>query len=398
MKNAELEVTVRLRVQIPSVKPGLMKRQEVCPKEGCEGKHFKPHQKNCAKPLQDIEYDQVNVERWKCLRCKGTFRVYPEGVSEAQRSDRLKGANVLLYLLGLSYGGVEDFMGALGRPVGKTTVYRDVQAAGEQVRELREDWLGGQAGRVRVVGGDPTHVRCQGKDVIVGVTVDAEAGTTLDICILDNEQAETLTGWLKPMIEMVGARVLITDDADGLKIAADQAGVHHQVCRQHATPNLLAFIAEVADKVLTKPPAVPEGLDISVDQLLEDLMMLEWIMLGHPGHGEKLLEQLYMRYALAPAPKKGQRASIWYRMRNHILHLWENWKRLTCYRTLKHTEGLEVDATNNCSERVIGWAVKERYRTMRGYKRKRSILNVTGLTAWLLDQPPGYQMSPLFAS
>jgi len=343
VENAELEVTVRLRVQIPSVKPGLMKRQEVCPKEGCEGKHFKPHQKNCAKLLQDIEYDQVNVERWKCLRCKGTFRVYPEGVSEAQRSDRLKGANVLLYLLGLSYGGVEDFMGALGHPVGKTTVYRDVQAAGEQVRELREDWLGRQAGRVRVVGGDPTHVRCQGKDVIVGVTVDAEAGTTLDICILDNERADTLTDWLKPMIEMVGARVLITDDADGLKTAADQAGVHHQVCRQHATPNLLAFIAEVA-------------------------------------------------------PKKGQRASIWYRMRNHILHLWENWKRLTCYCTLKYTEGLEVDATNNCSERVIGWAVKERYRTMRGYKRKRSILNVTGLTAWLLDQPPGYQVSPLFAS
>jgi transposase-like protein len=389
---------VRLRVEIPRVKPGRMKRPEVCPKEGCKGKHFKPHQKNCDKPLQDTEYDRVNVERWNCLRCGETFRVYPAGVSGAQRSDRLKGANVLLYVLGLSYGGVGDFMSGLGYPVGKTTVYRDVQATGEKVRELRQAWLRGQAGKVRIVGGDPTHVRCGGEDVIVGVTVNAETGMTLDICILDNEQAESLTDWLQPMLELVGARVLITDDADGLKTAADQAGVHHQVCRQHVTPNLLAFIAKAADKVLKTPPPVPQGLEISVDQFLEDLMLLEWIMLGHPGHGDKLLEQLYMRYAAAPAPKKGRRASIWYRMRNHILHLWDNWRRLTCYRTLKHTEGLEVDETNNCSERAIGWNVKERYRTMRGYKRKRSILNVTGLTAWLRDQPPGYDMSPLFTS
>jgi transposase-like protein len=389
---------VRLRVQIPRVKPGLMKRPQVCPEEECEGKHFKLHQKNCDKPLQDTEFDQVNVERWKCLRCGKTFRVYPEGVSRAQRSDRLKGANVLLYLLGLSYGGVGDFLSGLGHPVGKTTVYRDVQAAGEKVRKLQQIWLSKQAGKVRIVGGDPTHVRCAGEDVIVGVAVNAETGMTLDICILDDEQAESLTDWLKPMIELIGARVLITDDADALKTAADHAGVHHQICRRHVTPNLLAFVAQAADKVLKNPPAVPQGLTISVDQFLEDLMLLEWIMLGHPGHGERLLEQLYTRYAAAPAPKKGRRASIWYRMRNHILHLWDNWRRLTCYRTLKHTEGLEVDETNNCSEQAIGWTVKERYRTMRGYKRKRSILNVTGLTAWLRDQRPGYDMSPLLAS
>jgi transposase-like protein len=359
----------------------------------CDGKYFKPHQQNCIKPLQDTEYDTVNVKRWRCLKCEKTFRVYPEGVSGAQRSDRLKGANVLLYLLGLSYGGVEDFMTALGHPVGKTTVYRDVQAAGKKARNLRNGWLIKSAGGVRIVGGDPTHVKCQGEDVIVGVTVDAEEGMTLDICILENEQAETLTDWLKPMMELTGAEVLITDDADGMKIAADEAGVHHQLCRQHTTPNLLDFIAKAANKVLTKPPKVPAGLEISIDQFLADLMVLEWIMLGHPGHGEKLLGELYMRYAAAPAPKKGKRASIWYRMRNQILHLWKNWKRLTCYRDLKHTQDLEVDETNNCSERAIGWAVKERYRTMRGYKRKESILNVAGLTAWLFDQPD-YRCSP----
>lgn len=107
---------------------------------------------------------------------------------------------------------------------------------------------------------------------------------------------------------------------------------------------------------------------------------------------------MHLRYAHAPPPRKGERASIWYRMRNHVLHLWNNWQRIICYRTSHYGEGLEVDATNNCTERTIGWAVKERYRMMRGYKRKQAIHNVTALTGWLLEQSVGYDMTPLFAA
>ena len=121
-------------------------------------------------------------------------------------------------------------------------------------------------------------------------------------------------------------------------------------------------------------------------------------MLGHPGHGARLLEEMHLRYAHAPAPKKGERATIWYRMRLHLLHLWNNWHHLTCYLTLRYSEGLEINPTNNATERAIGWTVKDRYRTMRGYKRQRSILNVSMLTGWLLEQPLGYDMSPLFAA
>jgi hypothetical protein len=69
-----------------------------------------------------------------------------------------------------------------------------------------------------------------------------------------------------------------------------------------------------------------------------------------------------------------------------------------CYCDLKHREILAINATNNAVEQAISGAAGERYRTMRGYKREKSILSVTGLTAWLVDQPVGYDMSPLFAS
>lgn len=41
-----------------------------------------------------------------------------------------------------------------------------------------------------------------------------------------------------------------------------------------------------------------------------------------------------------------------------------------------------LDGTNNSSERTIGWWIKERYRTMRGYKRRKSAVNVSRLLAW----------------
>jgi transposase-like protein len=375
-----------------------MEVPDVCPYDDCDGRYFKPHQQNCDKSLRDTKYDQVNAMRRECLGCGRTHRVYPKGVSGAHHSDRLKGLSVLLYLLGLSYGAVEDALAALEWFLGKTTVWRNVQAAGEKVRELRQARLQGQAGKVRVVGGDPTHVRCGGEDVVVGVAVDDERGITLDIVLLENERTETLKTWLLPLLDLVGAEVLTTDDADGFKEVADEAGVHHQICRRHVTNNVLTFIAEVAEQVWEGPPPVLEELTISLDQLLVDLELLEWIMLGHPGHGAKLLEEMYLRYAHAPAPKKGERATVWYRMRNHILHLWNNWDRLTCYLAMRHSEGLEINATNNGSERAIGWSVKDRYRTMRGYKRQRSILNVSSLTGWLLEQPLGYDMSPLFVA
>jgi hypothetical protein len=365
---------MRLRVSIPKVEPTVMNTPDVCPYPDCDGRHFKPHQQHCDKPLRDTKCSEVNAIRRECLLCHGTHRVYPKGVSKAHHSDRLKGLSVLLYLLGLSYGGVEDVLTALGCFLGRTTVWRNVQAAGKKVRGLREAWLQ-RVGKVRVVGGDLTRVRCGGKEVVVGVTVGDEQGITLDIVWLENEQTETLKGWLLPILKMVNADVLTTDDADGFKQVADEAGVRHQICRRHVTNNALAFIAESAEQVWEKSPAVPEGLALSPDQLLADLETLEWIMLGHPGHGERMLEEMYLQYAHAPAPKKGERATLWYRMRNHVLHLWNNWQRLTCYLTVQHSGEEAINATNNGSERAIGWTVKERYRTMRGYKRQESGLS-----------------------
>jgi hypothetical protein len=61
-------------------------------------------ERQVRKSLRDTVYHEVLVHRYRCLKCKRTFWVYPEGTTPAQTSQRVKGLAVLLYLLGLSYG------------------------------------------------------------------------------------------------------------------------------------------------------------------------------------------------------------------------------------------------------------------------------------------------------
>ena len=116
---------MRLQVIIPQVKPNEFKKPLTCPQEDCQGRHFEHHQE-VNKPLKDTRYGAVTAHRYRCLRCNGTFRVYPLGVTRAQTSQRVKGLGVMLYLLGLSYGATSLALAALGVYIGKTSVYEEV--------------------------------------------------------------------------------------------------------------------------------------------------------------------------------------------------------------------------------------------------------------------------------
>ena len=100
---------------------------------------------------------------------------------------------------------------------------------------------------------------------------------------------------------------------------------------------------------------------------------------------------MYDRYTQVPPPAKGQRHTAWYRTRMLITRLWERWSRLTLD---QHRD--DLDGTNNSSERMIGWWCKERYRTMRGYKRTESIKNVVMLTARMGARSGSYNMTELY--
>jgi hypothetical protein len=94
------------------------------------------------------------------------------------------------------------------------------------------------------------------------------------------------------------------------------------------------------------------------------------------------LRAIHHRSQGAPPPAKGEGASLADRLRLFRLDRWNLWARLTRYRTWTTADGEVLDGTTNATERAIGWWVKERDRSMRGYKRQASVLTVSRLIAW----------------
>jgi ribosomal protein S27AE len=86
---------MRIQVHLPRVRPEVYQEIKACPY--CGGEHFKAHgQHGYRKKIRDVDHEAVSSQRLKCLRCGRTFRRYPQGVSAAEQSDRLKGMSVLL--------------------------------------------------------------------------------------------------------------------------------------------------------------------------------------------------------------------------------------------------------------------------------------------------------------
>jgi transposase-like protein len=384
---------MHLNVRLPKVEPLEIHPPTHCPlrerrhpKKKCSGTHFKEHQGNCRKAVRDTRYRQVTVRRYRCLKCQRTFRVYPTGVSHDHQSDTLKGLSVLLYILGLSYQGVADLLGALQYPLSKTTVYENVQAAGRRAIQLRHRWLRQVAGQVKVLGLDFTHVKCNGQEKIIAVATAVLQGEPLDFDLVQSESALHAKRWIEDLARAVGAEIVVTDDADGLKSVADDLGLQHQICRAHVNRNVHDLIAALGEKALEHPDPVPwelNAVDVSVDQFLEDLQTAEFVIAALPSDGQAQLEQLLTRYQFAPPPSQGHKATMWYRFRRFVLDWHENWSRLTLFQRWRGLQQEKLDGTNNVTEQIIGQRVKERYRTMRGYKRDESILNVSSLTGWL---------------
>lgn len=382
---------MRIQVRLPRVECDQYDQLKQCPYEGCGGRQFKAHGvKGEAKPLRDPHCRMVTAYRWRCLRCGQTFRVYPRGVSHDQQSDRLKGLSVLLYVLGLSYGAVEDVLGAVNTPLGKTAVYLNVQEAGMAARQQQRQVVLGQGQRA-VIGSDGTYLKVKGQEVGVQVVVDDAGGELLGLEIIVSENTAAVEGVVRAVAEQVQAEVLVSDDLDVYKGVADKLALEHQICRSHVKRNVDALAEELREQVGAREP-MPERVDSSPERLVQDLAFVQELVRARPANGEELLEQLYDRYKATPQPHVGQRHTVWFRMRMLITRLWDRWRRLT----LDQRRG-DLDGTNNSSERCIGWWIKERYRTMRGYKRNESILNVVTLTARMGVHSGHYDMGTLYA-
>ena len=359
---------MRLKLLLPEVKPDQFLTPKKCVRKDCKGRRFYPRQE-VEKAIVDAKYKVVSAWRFECASCGCTFRVYPQGVGHQHISHRVIGLAVMLYVLGLSYGAVAITLEALGIGIGKSSVYRAVQAAAEKVPGMKQQKLL-DGYRTGAVGADVT-------------SVDAVTGMTLSIDGLPGEDAEQLKAWLEPILDAVDADVLVSDDADAFKIVSAETGRAQQVCKSHVGRNTDALVDNLSAIIHAGQDRSLEAIGVSTEQALADLNRLKTLIHSRKPEEQEELEKIYLRYANARKPVKGKSFGVAYRMRNLFLDRWNLWPRLTFYRTWRDEYGnVNLDGTNNHCERSIGWWVKERYRTMHGYKREQSALNVSRLIAF----------------
>ena len=111
-------------LQLPEVKREKEERPTHCPY--CKGEIFQ-RWGLISRQIKDTKVRTVKVPRYKCTCCKRTFRFYPEGVHQAQQSERLKRLCVIMWSLGLSHRSVTLILSAFGVNLSHMSGWRDVQ-------------------------------------------------------------------------------------------------------------------------------------------------------------------------------------------------------------------------------------------------------------------------------
>jgi len=320
-------------LQLPEVKAKEEKRPGKC--LYCPGNTFQRWGGRVRK-IKDPHIKEVMVYRYRCCTCKRTFRHNPQGISQAQQSERMKKLAAISWSRGLSHRGVSLILTAWGVLLSHMSSWRDVQAEGNLIQR-RTQWQ-----PARIVGVDGAWLNGEG----IMVAVDMGNGQLLSIGQIDEKDAAAMREWLFELKQKHGIAAIVTDDLSTYRTIAEDLELDHQVCQFHVR----RWVGRARHQLAEKLPEEWLWVVEEVKQIMEDL----------PPDSAKRLLQLYKK--LPGNLKQDQEWSPLDELRHLLIRLSENWAR---YTTFFHDAA--IPWTNNLSEQAIG-RIKMRARTVRGYK------------------------------
>lgn len=331
-------------LKLPEVKSKEESRPSKCPI--CKGEVFQRWGGRTRK-IRDNRVKEVTVYRYRCTSCRHTFRHYPEGIDQAQQSQRLRKLAALVWKLGLSYRGIAAVFAVFGVEIARMTAWRDVQEeAGNKKRQRM--WK-----PVRVLGLDGAYVQGWGKKRAVLVAVDLGEGDPVAIGYVDERNPDVVRRWVEPLVKRLGVSVIVTDDLASYKIVAEKLGLEHQVCQFHVR----RWVGRTLHELETSLPSEWLWVIEEVRGLLGEL----------PPEGGSRLFDIWKQITERRHGQSGELSPL-EQLRNLLIRLSEHWSN---YRVFCYQNG--VPWTNNISEQVIG-RMKVRSRTVRGYKTKAGML------------------------
>jgi len=301
-----------------------------------------------VKRVRDPYVREVLVYRYRCCRCRHTFRHYPSGVDQAQQSQRLRQLAGLCWVLGVSSRGTAALLTVFHVGISRMSAWRDAQQRARQLVRRRM-WK-----PVRVLGLDGAYVLGWGEKRPVLVAVDLGEGQPVSVGYVDEANPQAVRRWLEPLVKRLGISVIVTDDLLTYRIVADQLGLEHQVCQFH----LRRWVGRTLRELQNKLPEDQHPVLAEIKQLIDEL----------PAEGGKRLFELWKQVPVEKSAPDEPRTPT-QQLRYLLIRLSEHW---STYRIFDWQP--DVPWTNNGSEQVIG-RMKIRSRTVRGYKNKSGLLN-----------------------
>lgn len=331
-------------LKLPDVKGIAENRPTQCP--SCKGEILQ-RWGGSVRTIRDHQVKEVLIYRYRCTRCRHTFRHYPEGIDQSQQSQRLRKLAAVCWTLGLSQRGTATIFAAFGVGIAHMTVWRDVQEEAKQLRR-RRIWK-----PVRVLGLDGAYVLGWGEKRPVMVAVDLGEGKPVAIGYLDEHNPDVVRRWLEPIVKRLGVSVIVTDDLISYRGVAEKLGLEHQVCQFHVRRWVGKALHELQESIPKEWLWVLEEIRHLVAEL--------------PPEGGRRLFELWKQIPERRMGQEGVRSPL-EQLRNLLIRMSEHW---ASYRVFDWQK--DVPWTNNGTEQIIG-KMKVRSRTVRGYKTKSGML------------------------
>jgi transposase-like protein len=327
-----------IRYHIPSVSSDL-KLKRRCPH--CNRPNGRIHSAITRRRISDPKIETIPQCRMKCPFCKTTWTVRAEGISEGrQRTDRLICMGVVLYMLGLSYRGVEQFLRMFGWRGSKSSIERDLARSGQKAKTLH---IQSMRMGVQVLGVDGTGARMAGqRRAGMLFFVDIGSGRLLFVVRAKETDRRQVRRHVQEIVDLVGAEEL---RADELSVYDDAAlGVDRTICVAHWLKSKCKRAWELARQFASEGLLYESETMLQLQRLLHE----KWPLPQLPEEIERLVRRFI----------NCRKGTHW--KANQLLQHIE--------RTWTYVGRGPGDPTNNVTERVIGLTYKIRTKTMRGFK------------------------------
>lgn len=253
--------------------------------------------------------------------------------------------------LGLSHRSLALIVSVFGVSLSHMSGWRDVQAAGQQIRRKLK-WK-----PARIVGVDGAWVNGKG----IMAAVDLGDGELLALAAIDEKEQGAVEAWLKALKQQHNIGAIVTDDLAAYKEIARNLEVGYQVCQFHVR----RWTGKTLKRLEQELPPEWRYVVPKLQDLIDDL----------PSHGSKVLHELWKQIP-GRTTLPDEKRTLLKKLRDLVLRLSKDWER---YIEFCHDPG--IPWANNRTEQIIG-RLKNGAKRVRGYKNTEGLL--TG--SWVVAQ------------